>query len=81
MKRQTLLSEQLGTTDGSSGNTASELKPPLPRQKAHRGSAFKSRDAQDAHWQPADIWELPGDGTGRDEQTREQRACLFAAGR
>lgn len=52
-----------------------------PGRRDTRGSAFKSRDAQDAHWQPADIWELPGDGTGRDEQTREQRACLLAAGR
>lgn len=40
-----------------------------------------AEDAQDAPRRFADIRGPPDDGTGRDGQTREQRACALAAGR
>ena len=51
------------------------------RSRRRRDPRLRAEDAQDAHRWFADIWGPPGDGTGRDEQAREHRVRVLAAGR
>lgn len=82
MRGQTLLSEHLGTTDGSAGNVSGEQKLPLPGQSPHAvGSAFKHRGCAGCRLVVCRGLGPLHDGTGRDEQTRERRARVLAAGR